>query len=101
MKIYTKIILDKNNNVIEEEYFNYKGPISYAGIHYDFKSTRGAKAMEKQAKREKKLAERRAKKQAKALEKGVDLNKKKEDQTIPLNETITLAHLTDPENNKK
>ena len=101
MKIYTKIILDKNNNVIEEEYFNYKGPISYAGIHYDFKSTRGAKAMEKQAKREKKLAERRAKKQAKALEKGVDLKKKQEDQTIPLNETITLAHLTDPENNKK
>ena len=78
MKIYTKIILDKNNNVIEEEYFNYKGPISYAGIHYDFKSTRGAKAMEKQAKREKKLAERRAKKQAKALEKGDDLNKKQE-----------------------
>ena len=101
MKIYTKIILDKNNNVIEEEYFNYKGPISYAGIHYDFKSTRGAKAMEKQAKREKKLAERRAKKQAKALEKGVDLKKKQGDQTIPLNETITLAHLTDPENNKK
>ena len=31
------------------------------GIHYDYKSTRGAKAMEKQAKREKKLAERRAK----------------------------------------
>ena len=28
------------------------------GIHYDYKSTRGAKAMEKQAKREKKLAER-------------------------------------------
>ena len=45
------------------------------GIHYDYKSTRGAKAMEKQAKREKKLAERRAKKQAKALEKGVDLKK--------------------------
>ena len=35
------------------------------GIHYDYKSTRGAKAMEKQAKREKKLAEKRAKKQAK------------------------------------
>ena len=27
------------------------------GIHYDYKSTRGAKAMEKQAKRDKKLAE--------------------------------------------
>ena len=32
------------------------------GIHYDYKSTRSAKAMEKQAKREKKLAEKRAKK---------------------------------------
>ena len=41
------------------------------GIHYDYKSTRGAKAMEKQAKREKKLAEKRAKKQAKAQEKGL------------------------------
>ena len=35
------------------------------GIYYDYKSTRGAKTMEKQAKREKKLAEKRAKKQAK------------------------------------
>ena len=35
------------------------------GIHYDYKSTRGAKAMEKQAKRDKKLAERRAKRDAK------------------------------------
>ena len=37
------------------------------GIHYDYKSTRGAKAMEKQAKREKKLAEKRAKKIAKQV----------------------------------
>ena len=63
------------------------------GIHYDYKSTRGAKAMEKQAKRERKLAERRAKKQAKA---GV---KKQEDNTIPLDQVITLDHLTNP--NKK
>tara|TARA_B100001123_G_scaffold2811_1_gene3752 strand:+ start:49 stop:255 length:207 start_codon:yes stop_codon:yes gene_type:complete len=61
------------------------------GIHYDYKSTRGAKAMEKQAKREKKLAERRAKKQAKA---GV---KKQEDNTIPLDQVITLDHLTNPD----
>ncbi len=101
MKIYTKIILDKDNRVIEEEYFNYFGPLSYCGIHYDFKSTRGAKAMEKQAKREKKLAEKRAKKQAKALEKGIMSKVKEDDKTIPLTETITLAHLTDPENNKK
>ena len=37
------------------------------GIHYDYKSTRGMKAMEKQAKRERKLAERKAKRQAKEL----------------------------------
>ena len=53
------------------------------GIHYDYKSTRGAKAMEKQAKREKKLAEKRAKKQAKAQEKGIVDKVQKEDQTIP------------------
>ena len=64
------------------------------GIHYDYKSTRGAKAMEKQAKREKKLAEKRAKKQAKAQEKGLV---EKEDQTIPLDTVITLDHLTNPD----
>ena len=67
------------------------------GIHYDYKSTRGAKAMEKQAKREKKLAEKRAKKQAKAQEKGLDIKEKKEDQTIPLDTVITLDHLTNPD----
>ena len=63
------------------------------GIHYDYKSTRGAKAMEKQAKRERKLAERRAKTQAKSG------SKKQEDNTIPLDQVITLDHLTNP--NKK
>tara|TARA_B100000579_G_C22130833_1_gene531991 strand:- start:285 stop:509 length:225 start_codon:yes stop_codon:yes gene_type:complete len=61
------------------------------GIHYDYKSTRGAKAMEKQAKREKKLAERRAKKQAKAGAKN------EEDNTIPIDQVITLDHLTNPD----
>ena len=61
------------------------------GIHYDYKSTRGAKAMEKQAKREKKLAEKRAKKKLKS-----GLNKK-EDDTIPLDQVVTLEHLTNPE----
>tara|TARA_B100000530_G_scaffold109880_1_gene68421 strand:- start:206 stop:403 length:198 start_codon:yes stop_codon:yes gene_type:complete len=64
------------------------------GIHYDYKSTRGAKAMEKQAKREKKLAERRAKKLAK-----IGSKSKKEDKTIPIDQVITLDHLTNP--NKK
>ena len=60
------------------------------GIHYDYKSTRGAKAMEKQAKREKKLAEKRAKKQAKSG----NPKEKEQDKTIPLDQVITLDHLT-------
>ena len=35
------------------------------GIHYDYKSTRGMKAMEKTAKRERKLAEKKAKREIK------------------------------------
>ena len=62
------------------------------GIHYDYKSTRGAKAMEKQAKREKKLAEKRAKKQAKQ-----GSPKQEEDKTIPIDQVITLDHLTNPD----
>ena len=62
------------------------------GIHYDYKSTRGAKAMEKQAKREKKLAEKRAKKQAKS---GIEKNI--EDKTIPIDQVITLDNLTNPD----
>ena len=65
------------------------------GIHYDYKSTRGAKAMEKQAKREKKLAEKRAKKQAKL---GNYKNREKDtEKTIPLDQVITLDHLTNPD----
>ena len=65
MKIYTKIILDKNNNIIEEKYFEYFGSISNCGIHYTFGANKGSRLMEKKAKREKRLAEKRAKKQAK------------------------------------
>ena len=63
------------------------------GIHYDYKSTKGNKLMEKQAKREKKLAEKKAKRQAK-----VGFSKdKEEDKTIPLDQVITLDHLTNPD----
>tara|TARA_A100001234_G_C12290682_1_gene245058 strand:- start:84 stop:374 length:291 start_codon:yes stop_codon:yes gene_type:complete len=94
MKIYTKIILDKNDNLLCEEYFEHKGSIiSLMGIHYDYKSTRSAKLMEKQAKREKKLAERKAKRIAK---KG---NKKNEDKpkTLDTSKPITLDFLTNPD----
>ena len=62
------------------------------GIHYDYKSTRGAKAMEKQAKREKKLADKKAKRQAKR-----GISKNEEDKSIPLDQVITLDHLTNPD----
>ena len=63
------------------------------GIHYDYKSTRGMKAMEKQAKREKKLAERKAKRQAKdGIKKESEVNNMS-DVTKP----ITLDDLTNPD----
>ena len=46
------------------------------GIHYDYKSTKSAKLMEKQAKREKKLAEKKAKRLAKEGPKKRSLKKK-------------------------
>ena len=46
------------------------------GIHYDYKSTKSTKLMEKQAKREKKLAEKKAKRLAKEGT-NKDINEKK------------------------
>ena len=92
MKIYTKIILDKNNNILEEIYFDYNGPLSACGIHYDFKSTRSAKLMEKQAKREKKLRERKAKRLAKEGPKKDENNTN----TLDPNKPLDLDFLTNP-----
>ena len=92
MKIYTKIILDKNNKVIKEEFFEYSGIMALAGIHYDYKSTKGNKLMEKQAKRQRKLAEKKAKRLAK------EGPKKEENKTSALdpNKPISLDFLTNP-----
>ena len=63
------------------------------GIHYDYKSTRSAKLMEKQAKREKKLAEKKAKRLAKE-------GPKKENEKAEVLDTskpITLDFLTNPD----
>tara|TARA_Y100001970_G_scaffold284277_1_gene401304 strand:+ start:718 stop:918 length:201 start_codon:yes stop_codon:yes gene_type:complete len=62
------------------------------GIHYDYKSTKSAKLMEKQAKREKKLAEKKAKRLAKVGSKSDDDKAKKLDASKP----ITLDFLTNP-----
>ncbi len=92
MKIYTKLILDKDNNVLEEEYYDYNGPTWRCGIHYDYKSTKSAKLMEKQAKRERKLAEKKAKRLAKEGPKKED-NK---DKPLDASKPITLDFLTNP-----
>jgi hypothetical protein len=93
MKIYTKIILDKDYNLISEEFFEYDGNVAFAGIHYSYKNTRSAKLMEKQAKREKKLAERKAKKLAKE---GTQKNEEKA-KTLDTSKPITLDFLTNPD----
>lgn len=41
MKIYTKIILDKNNNILEENFYEYSGPLGFCGIHYNYASLKG------------------------------------------------------------
>ncbi|MDA9663273.1 hypothetical protein N9T65_00155 [Candidatus Pelagibacter sp.] len=63
------------------------------GIHYDYKSTKGMKLMEKQAKREKKLAEKRAKREAKEGPKKESISDKSLDSSKP----ITLDFLTNPD----
>ena len=92
MKIYTKIILDKNNKVLKEEFFEYSGSMALAGIHYTYGANKNAKLMEKQAKKERRLAEKRAKKQKK------DGPKKEEDKKPELdpNKPISLDFLTNP-----
>ena len=62
------------------------------GIHYDYKSTKSSKLMEKQAKREKKLAEKKAKRLAKDGPKKVEDKSKVLDASKP----ITLDFLTNP-----
>ena len=95
MKIYTKIILDKNNNLISEEFFEYNGPLAVAGIHYTYGANKNAKLMGKKAKRERKLAEKRAKRQAKeGSKKEADVEK-----SLDISKPITLDFLTNP--NKK
>mgnify|MGYP006903338097 FL=1 len=65
------------------------------GIHYDYKSTKSAKLMEKQAKREKKLAEKKAKRLAKEGPKQEEPKIK----ALDPNKPISLDFLTKP--NKK
>ena len=65
------------------------------GIHYDYKSTRGDKAMKKEAKRKARIEQRRAKKSG--------ANPKESDRVEgtmhDINKPITLEDLTNPDKN--
>ena len=63
------------------------------GIHYDYKSTKGNKLMEKQAKREKKLAEKKAKR----LAKEGPIEEEVKPKTLDTSKPITLDFLTNPD----
>ena len=63
------------------------------GIHYDYKSTRGEKAMKKEAKRKARLEQRRARRGSRS--------KTEYSETMhDIQKTITLEDLTDPNKNK-
>ncbi len=63
------------------------------GIHYDYKSTRGDKAMKKEAKRKARIEQRRAKK-------SIHNNKSPEEKQMhDIDRPITLEDLTNPDKN--
>ena len=63
------------------------------GIHYDYKSTRGDKAMKKEAKRKARIEQRRAKR--------ANNNSKESEEKLmhDINKPITLEDLTNPDKN--
>ncbi len=61
------------------------------GIHYDYKSKRGERAMLKEAKRKARLAQRRAKRMT-----SEETLEKKETKTHDIKKIITLEDLTNP-----
>ena len=61
------------------------------GIHYDYKSTRGDKAMKKEAKRKARIEQRRAKR-------AINNSKPLEEQEMhDIDKPITLEDLTNPD----
>ena len=61
------------------------------GIHYDYKSKRGERAMLKEAKRKARLAQRREKKLLSS-----EIVEKEKIKTHDIKKTITLEYLTNP-----
>ena len=63
------------------------------GIHYDYKSTRGEKAMRKEAKRKARLEQKKARRNSKSKA------EEPEDKMHDIQKTITLEDLTNPNKN--
>ena len=63
----------------------------FMGIHYDYKSKRGERAMLKEAKRKARLAQRRAKRLTSSSS-----SDKEEVEAHDIKKTITLEDLTNP-----
>ena len=63
----------------------------FMGIHYDYKSKRGERAMLKEAKRKARLEQKRSKKQS-----GTPVVEKKVIEPHDIKKTITLEDLTNP-----
>jgi hypothetical protein len=84
--------LHKFNSRSKIKKFN-KGAL-FMGIHYDYKSTRGDKAMKKEAKRKARIEQRRAKKTS------INPKEKEEEKVVhDINKPITLEDLTNPDKN--
>jgi len=66
--------------------------VGFMGIHYDYKSKRGERAMLKEAKRKARLAQKKAKR----LLKSSEPSEKEEIRTHDIKKTITLEDLTNP-----
>ena len=64
------------------------------GIHYDYKSKRGERAMLKEAKRKARLAQKKAKR---LLASDTNSNKESEVRTHDIKKIITLDDLTNPD----
>ena len=63
------------------------------GIHYDYKSTRGEKALKKEAKKKARLEQRKARRNLKSKTVGV------EEKMHDIQKTITMYDLTNPDKN--
>ena len=63
------------------------------GIHYDYKSTRGDKAMKKEAKRKARIEQRKAKRES------TDSKSEVEKEMHDIDKPITLEDLTNPDKN--